>query len=235
MKLLSRTELQKTKGEERRREIEEGVKLARRIDGMRSSIASEENNLEKYRAASVALTLDEIDDVLAKQHLAEQDLVIARAEAARLRQPLDSEWATLHEAIANHEVDKNLVEILKTGIDAKRSALEQREANIDDKEKRIELKNTATDEYKQEAENILVKARETKKESDDQVSRQKEEIAKREAEVTQREVLIASREGDANNRDVKLSARENVVRAEAKRVQDLYQTLMRSQKYGERK
>lgn len=67
MKLLSKSDVQKAKSLDRQREIDEGLKLARRVDALREIAAAEESSLAKFRIETIAKIHDEISILAAKR------------------------------------------------------------------------------------------------------------------------------------------------------------------------
>ena len=48
MRLMKKSDITKANAQAKKREIDEGVKLAKRIDGLRETLADEEQSLEKF-------------------------------------------------------------------------------------------------------------------------------------------------------------------------------------------
>ena len=63
VKLLPKAIIQEQKAKEQHRQIEEGIKVATRIDGLRETYSKTEQDLEKYRTA----TLEAIGKEIIKQ------------------------------------------------------------------------------------------------------------------------------------------------------------------------
>ncbi len=82
MKLLSRLEINNLKGGERKKEIDEGVKLAKKIDLLRETAAKEEANLAKFRTESLKIIREEIFDLTNfKQKIMEEIMALKNARA----------------------------------------------------------------------------------------------------------------------------------------------------------
>lgn len=81
MKLLTKQELTERKAEEQRREIDEGLKIARQVDRLRETKAEEEASLLRFRTESIKKIQSEITELGAKRDdLANQ---VARLEKER--------------------------------------------------------------------------------------------------------------------------------------------------------
>lgn len=63
MKLLKKSEIAKAQAEDKRREIEEGLRISRKVDALRELWASEEQAFEKWRTK----ILEEIKELSEKR------------------------------------------------------------------------------------------------------------------------------------------------------------------------
>ena len=60
MKLLKKSEINTLKAQERKAEIDQGLKLSRRVDVLRETAAQEEASLEAFRRSSIKAINEEI-------------------------------------------------------------------------------------------------------------------------------------------------------------------------------
>lgn len=93
LKLQTRTELDTQKGQERLREIQEGKKLATRVDLLRKTVADEERSLEQFRLTTVEAIHKEIDAQVIEKARLVNEIVHLHEERAALLVPLDAKWA----------------------------------------------------------------------------------------------------------------------------------------------
>lgn len=103
MKLLSKSDVAKTKGLERKQEIEEGAKLARKVDGLRELSSKEEANITKFREESVKELNSQI---LSKQEEIDEldkDIKVKKEIRDKLNEPLQTEWDKIDKAKADIE------------------------------------------------------------------------------------------------------------------------------------
>lgn len=230
MQLLSKRELNQAKQADRQREIEEGLKLARRVDGLRETASEEEAKLTKFRIKSVEQLHSEIKPLEDKKQslLDEVRELEHRKKIAQI--PLVAEWKLLTKA--KEELEKLTEEIFR-----KKSYLAQKEKEVVDTLKqvteekaRVETLKRTTLEKLTQSENTFVKAQ---KESDE-VKKQAESILssarlrnkdslRREADVSVLEREIKIRQESLLRHEVDLTNRERAVK-------DKYQTLLRTQK-----
>lgn len=112
MKLLPKSEVDSLKAVERRRDIDEGLKLAKKVDNLREVVAREYVALKAYRETTLAVIQDEINEK-------NKTLIPLRAEVADLEArralalvPLDAEWQKVNEKAV--ELDTREARVLQT-------------------------------------------------------------------------------------------------------------------------
>lgn len=74
MKLLSREDIAKQKSSERKSEVDEGIKLARKIDVLRETASNEETKLSKFRAEGLKQLKEDIDGLMSLKTALERDV-----------------------------------------------------------------------------------------------------------------------------------------------------------------
>lgn len=67
MKLLDKVQISNLKVNERRRDVDEGVKLAKKIDLLRETASAEESRLAKFRTETLRLIKEDIDKLIAER------------------------------------------------------------------------------------------------------------------------------------------------------------------------
>lgn len=97
MKLLpKKIDIEKARLEERKRQIDEGIHLAKKIDALRQTALSEEKALREWRKNSLAAVQKEIDDyIIVKENLRVQTEE-AEVHRKKLIEPLDKEWEEIN-------------------------------------------------------------------------------------------------------------------------------------------
>lgn len=95
MRLLPKKEIDSQKAQERKAEIDEGVKLARRVDSLRELQATEEANLTKFRQASLAQLQMEIKPLEEQRDGLLREVTSLEERRAIALIPLDAEWQKL--------------------------------------------------------------------------------------------------------------------------------------------
>lgn len=197
MKLLSKTGIAQAKAVVQKQTIDEGVKIAKRIDRLREVEAAEAVSLAKFREKTLKQIHDDTQKALAERDEAREDVRKARAEAANNRLPLDAEWKEVGAARAKAESDQETANItLANAHEAKREAKEAVKSASD-----VLLRATTKDDV---ARNHLKEAA---------ADRRKAATLLRNAEKTSEKVLTKckSREDAVAHREMMVEGRENGV------------------------
>lgn len=134
MRLLPKSEIDKAKASERKQEIDEGIKLARRVDNLREIVAAEEASLRKFRNDTVKVIYDEITQETIKLDALKGEVLRARKEREELQKPLDAEW---------------------TCVDKAKTALHLREISVTEREKGVAANELALKDAREEARVLL--------------------------------------------------------------------------------
>ncbi len=204
MRLLPKSEIQKAKALDRQREIEEGKKLADKVDTLRELRSEEEVTLEAWRTKTVAAIAKEIADLTEVRDGLTHEVGHLEARRADALIPIDAEIAKLT-ALRIEVLD------FKIDVDLRDTQLIQRQGELDnferelamDKERIKDMRITAKENVAHsvtivaEANKVLAQARE-------QSEALMNGVNVREQMIEQREIRMASRE-----RDVQLQAANN--------------------------
>lgn len=96
MKLLAKKVIDSQVASQKKQQIDDGVKLAIRVDTLRQTKAQEEKNLEEFRVGAVRSVSQEIEVLTIKRDSLRSE-VTDLMEQAKLNQiPLDKEWNKLN-------------------------------------------------------------------------------------------------------------------------------------------
>lgn len=201
MRLLSRIEINTQKSREREQEVQEGMKLAKRVDSLREIQAQEEASLTKFRIKTLAKIHEETKEKAARLQEITQEVQKLSLERIELQRPLDKAWKDVatkqNEIIAQEEELKKKEEdienrdvelasqIHSVAIEARRLGSEKAHVAQVQKETKRSLS---------EAKDVLFEANNIK----DRTIRAKERI---ENELTHREALAAVRERECMIRE----------------------------------
>lgn len=238
MKLLEKNEIQQKKNAERRMEIEEGAKLARKVDNLRETAASEEARLSKFRDANLKKIKEEIDSLISKRDALTGEVERLTEEKRKFQIPLDKEWEKVRE-------DAEKLKTLSGELEDKQIILSQTAKELDDKKRELEIEESRVNDLKlrtkeslRKAEEKLRQSVETLKEADDKKKEADEYEEWKKQELSNREALVATRERDTDIRSENLVQRENELNNRERFINDKYQTLLRTEnlikKHGNR-
>lgn len=158
MKLQPKRQIAAEVATQKKTLIDEGMKLATKVDVLRETVVKEEGNLERFRKEAVARVQVEIDDVLrVKDRLSEEVRTLeARKETALI--PLTSELNKVVEA--NAKLSKE-----KEAWGEKSRILKDREVHIEHVEKEVEIDKERAADLKRQASEYLARSDETLKEA----------------------------------------------------------------------
>lgn len=85
MKLLDKPSISNLKALERKREIDEGAKLAKKIDTLRELSASEQTNLSRFRDETLKKVREEIDSAMGERDALAREVVSLKEERDNLK------------------------------------------------------------------------------------------------------------------------------------------------------
>lgn len=228
MRLLPKSEILKAKAQERKTEIDEGVKLAKHVDALRGVAAQEEVALETFRRESVARITQEIQKKVQERDALESRNAFLRDERVELERPLTREWE-------NIDLEKAglLVKHEELSLKDVHLAEKQRDIELEEKKVRAALSRAQTKEellsksleesvgLKKEAEQELLRAQQIK----DRAVKLKETTDR---ELTHRDRIASSRERDATLKEQSLAVREQEISIERIQLADMRATLERA-------
>lgn len=115
-RLLSKKEIDFAKAKDRQRELEEGKKLAGRVDSLREMAANEEAGLQRFRIATLTSLDEEMQPKKKELSRLDNEIRTKRAEYERFSKPLTEAWAQ--------------VKSDKAVLDAKKEEIIQKEAQF---------------------------------------------------------------------------------------------------------
>lgn len=229
MKLLDKKNIDVLKSSEKKFEIDEGLKLARKIDTLREISAKEEVNLSKFRTETLKNIKNEIDVLISEKISLQKNIDVLDKERKLLTVPLDEEWG---------EIKKEKEEILKEREDnaVNKSNLIQLDsiyrnhndslkieiARIGDMKEKVLAEYSIAEQLKNEATAIL----------NDSTRRLNESISSikdRESELFQREKTVEILSRDNENMKQILKIKEIDLINKEKAINDKYQTLLRTE------
>lgn len=208
MRLLPKSELTKAIASEQKMTVDEGAKLARRIDSLREIAAQEEVSLEKFRRETVAKIHEQITKLAAERDEIEADVALAALDLKEKRKPLDKEWEKVVE-------ERKELESRGEKATLRENFLRDEEEAVRRDCKEVEIELTKANQYRllgesrlRDAEQAAEKAELAQKAADVAEKEAKELKESTEREVTHRISVVESLEKNATVRETELAARE---------------------------
>lgn len=209
IRLLSKSEVDKAKSLDRKNLIDEGVKLAKRVDSLRETAAQEDSSLQKFRNESVSRIYTEIREVTVELDSLRADVSVLKKEKTDIERLLGEDW---------NEVGKAQPELLKL-----KKTLQEDVSRIKSFERVISTSKELVTKELREAEHerlqsdeLLRKAYEDSKEAKSKKERAdslllevRQEKIKSEKELDDRIANINYREKKNHDRDRELAERES--------------------------
>ncbi len=220
MKLLSKSEVAKAQADAKKREIDEGLKLARKVDNLREIKSQEEASLEKFRKERVAAINLELSELETKKETLIGENRQLERERKELLKPLDVEWENIHKGNA--------------ALAKREDAVSSREALVSEKEVKVQEKTQKTSKLLSDAilkdertAELLKDADKASKEAHTTLKNAREIEAKAlslkkevENELAERDRAMAVRERDFGFRNSSLEKRESDLEKEWKLLED---------------
>lgn len=209
MRLLSKSDIVRAKSVARKLDIDEGAKLARRIDNLREVAASEEESLTRFRRETIANIHAETSQATQRLNSLKSEVATLEERRKELLRPLTKEW---------NELRKERKEVTRREDDAQARLIQ-----VQDKEKQIkkavqQVSNTLArartteermvdklmeaDRYNKDSKTALSNA----KKEEEKALKLQEQMTK---ELARRDMAMAEIERRLDYKEEKLKEREN--------------------------
>lgn len=220
VRLLPKSEIDRRKSEEQRTAIQEGLKVAERVDLLREMLASEETAFDKYRTDTLKAIQSEVNEKHQEKNVLEGEVVVLRRERKELLIPLDAKWDEVNRA-------QKICNEWQSDLDMKESELASKSTELINRERETLVKEGKAEDLSKlasatftEARNILASAKE---ESADMRNKAQVELSyaelkqidvrKRELDATIKEHTLTEKESRIDKYEADLAKREQVLRA----------------------
>jgi len=92
MKLNNPIQVKTDLNEQKRLDIDLGVKLANRVDNLRQTLSLEEQKMEKFKTENISIIQKEINDKIREKEILDKEINNLKEEKKILLIPLDNEW-----------------------------------------------------------------------------------------------------------------------------------------------
>ncbi len=228
LKLLKKSEIDSAKAQDRQREINEGIKLAGRVDALREAQATEEANLEKFRRESIFKINEEIVSITENKNVLLKEVSDLEDRKRLALLPLDAEWDKVKEkqeeltqyALTLQE-DSRILEESKGEYGVELELLEVEKKRICDERNRSIKALADSDEKHEQARKVLKEAQSIK----DSAIQLKDAVT---SELIERDAVVASKERDLENKVNKFDKEVKALDRERIKLDDMRATLERA-------
>lgn len=228
MILLTKNETLAAKNADRKREVDEGVKLAMRVDSLRKAASDEEARLRLTRDAAIEEVHRQTNEAIAGR-----DVVLKEVEELEKRrqdalEPIEAEKEAAERIMVLNSIERTHLDDVEVVLNERESDVSKREEAAHKREEAVLLMETAKN-------NLLQGAQDDKKSTQDALYRahEVERIANHEAELKsrlleERETSVAYRELDIRNMLKSIETeRQEIINARIQ-IQDQYKVLERT-------
>lgn len=236
MKLRPKSVVNTLVAEEKRKQISEGLKIAKKVDALREVSAEEEASFQQRREQMVATIKADIAPLASEKQSLIEELPILREEKRKLLEPVD-----LTEAWSKVRQQEKELDLLKDNLVVRESKARQHEIDLADygseltlRERQIKLKEETSNNHLLESEQKISDARKLT----DDVEKYKIDTAK---EIEQRYLMLQSKEKDyeVNARELsifkeKLDTKQIELLEKERQINSRYTTLLKAEEYVKR-
>lgn len=144
IRLLDKRTVHASVSQQRKNDIDAGVELAGKIDVLRSTLSTEQNNLDTFRLQTVKEIQSEIAERITRRNSLDLQIKERTEKLTELRKPLDQAIEKVTEAEAEIEREK-------VGLASVRHDLEKRYKSLIKSEADIQLENNRIEDIKARA------------------------------------------------------------------------------------
>lgn len=240
MKLLSKREIDTAKASDRKRDYDEGKKLAARIDVLRETVANEEARLIQFRNT----TVKEINETLRPLELKKDSL---EKEVSLLEKRKKEALKPINAQIAKAEQKERSVASFEESLREERAAFhtlvtahKQEVEALALEKQRIEDDRKQSKRILADAENLRIEAKITLHEGREKVQEMSASVDLRNKALVLKEQEIAARERDVSMREIDINdswkeiEKERILLADRRGIVErtLKELQMKMKKYG---
>lgn len=219
IKLLAKSAISKLQAADKQREVDEGLKLARRVDTLREVVSQEDASLQKFRSETLSAIQAEITDHTTKRDALKNEVVGLETRRAAALEPLASQIQEIKD-------NKTRLSFYEDELDEKSKVLYAREGDSDEREREIAEREKQTtyahidaqerlqkaDTLKNEAERTNSIANQTLVDAQIKASSLLADAEQRKEWVTQRETAVSVKEEELRTKEIDLAKQFSVLK-----------------------
>lgn len=234
MKLLDKKEVLQAKNLSRETEINEGAKLARKVDALRETVASEEKRLADFRLKTLENIRQEVGEVDKVRVALVGEIERLKREKLSIEEPSSEDWKKFEEK--NEELikqkqilqeERDVAERIYNNLRRKDRELAQKEEKLVETEEVVSKTEKETTKDRQKITETLLKTQKAQSDIEEYTIRRLQEISLKESEITDKEI-------DLNNQKMNFKKREEEFGRRMALLIDREQTLEREIKRQKR-
>lgn len=226
--LPKKNDLDKARNNETKRQIDDGIALAKRVDELRRMRLDLEKNFETWRIETSKTIQLDIDNLIKEKEEIKKEIIVAYNTRTELLKPLDKEWEKVVEEKDLIYKDKNQLFLDKELFKVEANTLEKEKVKISDilektrqSEKDIDKIKSKTQNLKDMAQGEYEKALEEREQQNNRIDYQNLKLSEK---IKEYEVALKTIE--ISEQQVK-DKEENLLERE-KSLKDRYETLERT-------
>lgn len=229
MKILpKKTEIILKKNNERKLEIEEGVKLAKTIDQLRKTKVEEEASLRRFRSESLGIVKKEIDSYISQRDSLIEEVESLKRSRSELQKPLSAEWDKVKKEKDDLKIRGDSILKREDDLHTNLMMLETRKKVIDSIEDDTKMKNLQIEDLFNQAKKDRHESNDIRQKVDLYKSITEADLSHREKEIKRKELDIQYQLTDINNKLQQIERDRKFIMEEKIRLLDREKTLDRA-------
>lgn len=220
MKLLDPQSIRSNLNEQTRLDINNGIKLAKKVDSLKEKLLEEENKIELFKTETIKIVQKEIDNKIQEKDLLSREIIELKRKREELLKPLDEEWKQVNlekqnilNELENIKRLKNQSDLSFKEIDNRLSKLKEEEERIENLKISIQNKIEDTNKHFEEAKVTLENAKQKSREII-------EPLNQKEKQLNEKEESIRVYKQTLELREIEIQEQEKEIINEHKRLAD---------------
>lgn len=228
MRLPSKIEVNNAVATQRKRDIDEGLSLARKVDALRQTLSSLEQQHEQFIAGMEGELKKRTDFLISEVANLERDIADLEERKKQLQIPLDDEWAKVNARVKEIEVSAHKLKTLEEKLNQRELVQDERDRKSKEVLVRVKTRDRASIQAYEQAENTKNEADKIKTEISTKREIKEVEYAEKDKEYAIKEQSLVSYKFTLEKREEQVEMREQEVKEEKIRLADQRATLERA-------
>jgi len=230
MLLQSKKKLNNEVAQQKKQQIDEGIKIATKVDAVRQTLATEEANLNTFREQTLKIIQGEIDVKVREKDSLGREVEFLTEQRIKLQAPIDltQEWDKVKKDKAEVEAKKDKLFVKEVDITSREVEIEVRSKELTQWDTKLNRKEAEVDRNLTLAlENFGQSEKDIKSASD--IKRQAlKDKAETEEYLSNKEDVLLIKERNLEAEKEKILSDQEAIRSEKIRLADMRGTLERA-------